>query len=303
MPQRFRASSWKLLRYSCRKEIMETEKEQSQNKKRVSRGEKLFNWLTYGGIAGVGTFIATVPLAFWTKYGKGAKMFENISHKMHMSGISEHTTEQIMTTTALMQGGNVMLFPVKYAEDHKAEIVGKINAALGEDENCAKPEVHDKQTWGSIVKARAVAWGVTFGSFYTAAKLLGGERIEQFKGRFSEKLCKVLGKAVEHQGKETKSFKYGKIAAEDVFATIASAGLLFIGSRVFSRWNKQKKHMKHENEDERPVVPSSIAVVSDTDVSDHSSSVASRIIASHKPESGFAASLSQRATEAAQLGV
>ncbi|MDX1974230.1 MAG: hypothetical protein SFT92_00995 [Rickettsiales bacterium] len=191
----------------------------------VSRREKIFNWLTYGGIAGLGTFLVTIPTTYWAKYGGGANLFKAAAKELERTGFHPETAEQIVTTTALMQGGNITLFPVKFMEDHKAEIIGKDPA-----------KEQNKQDWTSLIKARLVAWGAVFASFKGVAKLIGGDKLTAFEEKFAKHVvCDPLGKATHIAGAETKLYRYGKIAALDVFATVAASTLLYMGSRLFAK--------------------------------------------------------------------
>ncbi len=45
-----------------------------------SVGERVFDWGVYGGIAGIGAFVATVPLAYTLKYGKLQWFHTKLSH-------------------------------------------------------------------------------------------------------------------------------------------------------------------------------------------------------------------------------
>ena len=47
-----------------------TDTDPDKKPQHVSKGERLFDWITYGGMAGLGTFLITIPIAFHAKYGK-----------------------------------------------------------------------------------------------------------------------------------------------------------------------------------------------------------------------------------------
>jgi hypothetical protein len=233
-----------------------------------SRGERLFDWLVYGGIGGVGTFIITIPIAFWAKYGRGAERFEQTTEWMIKKGLSEQRAEQVMNASATMQGGNVMVFPIKWAEDNKVALVTKLNDMLGEKTDVAALKSEDKQTWGSIVKARMLAWVTVFTGFEIAANTLGGKSLDNFEKGFAKIACDTLGKETHIGGKETRAFKYGRIAALDVFATAAASVLLYFGSRFFA-------HMKYRQANDMPAVDTSEPV---TKTEEHHTELASNMV-------------------------
>ena len=220
-------------------------------KSSTSKGEKLFDWLTYGGIAGVGTFLVTIPIAYWAKYGGGGKYFAKSTQFLQKQGFSEHTAEQFMMTTATMQGGNVTVIPVKLMENHKPELVEKFNKMLGDKSVDASVEEDPKQTWNSLIKSRVAAWLAVFTGFKMGGALFGNEKFAVFENSFAEHIvCKPLGRPTHIPGlakiaeNETKLFRYGKIAAIDVFATTAATILLYMGSRFFAKKN-DKWHAQH----------------------------------------------------------
>jgi hypothetical protein len=204
----------------------------------ASRGERFFDWLTYGGIAGIGAFALTIPTTYWAKYGGGATMFRQMAQKLTRKGIHPHAAEDIVMTTALMQGGNLAIPPVKLMENYKPQLVDKFNDMLGDKSGEASVQEDPQQTWGSLIKSRIAAWLAVFAGFRGAASIFGGEKFAQFETKFAESvICKPLGRPTHINGQETKLFRYGKIAALDLFATAAAASLLYLGSRFFAKRN------------------------------------------------------------------
>lgn len=204
----------------------------------VSKGEKLFDWATYGGIAGIGVFLGTIPIGYWAKYGKGADLFHRAGQALVKNGSSPENAEQILMTTTLMQGGNIALIPIKCLEDNKPEIVQRLNEMLGEKTDIEHLESEPKQTWSSIIKGRLLAWTAVYVSFKAAFAALGPEKFSEFENKFAENVvCKPMGKPPHINGQETKLFRYGKIGALDLFATAGAATLLYLGSRFFAKGN------------------------------------------------------------------
>lgn len=216
----------------------------------TSKGEKLFDWLVYGGIAGLGVLVATVPIAYWSKYSGGKKAFEWAERRLAKSGIDPRSAHEMVMTTALMQGGNLALIPIKMAENNKAQIVSGMNKALGEPDTYCEVKSEPDQTWGSLIKSRLVAWGAVFASLKAASSMLGHERFDAFENSFAKNVaCKPFGFPTHlPNGQETRAFRMGKLTALDIFATAAAAGILYGASRVFAVPDKDNPHSHHEAE-------------------------------------------------------
>ena len=260
----------------------------------TSKSEQIFDWLTYGGVAAVGGFILTIPVAYIAKHGWGAKYFASISKAVSKIGLSEKTAEQAVMTTALMQGGNIALLPVKWAEDNKIACIETIDNFTGDKTDVEALKKEDKQTWGSIIKARLVAWGVVFSSLTAAVHVLGEKKIADFENGFAKNIvCKPLGKPTHIGGKESFHFKVGKISALDVFATAAATALFYVGSRFFAHVNKNKA--APEMLEEKPVTPT---------IQEDSPSYSSPALASkfRRPADTFVQTIANRG-EAASLGL
>lgn len=212
--------------------------EEKARKTSSSKGEKLFDLLTYGGIAGIGTFILTIPIAYSIKYGKGAKYYEKSVKFMTDNGATPRIAEEIAMTSAAMQGGNIALLPVKLAENYKPQIVEKLNNLTGDKSGKASVDEDPKQTWPSLIKSRALAWLATFVGFRTAGSILGQERFERFEKGFARRVCDFIKKPTHINGVESVHFRYARIGAIDIFATAAATTVLYLGSRFFAKNNE-----------------------------------------------------------------
>lgn len=222
-------------------------------KKTKSKGERVFDWGVYGGIAGVGTFIATVPLTYLFRHtAVGERYYLGIVNGLHKAVekvapqlMSKKIAEDAVMTTALMMGGNAMLLPVGYAEKHKVTTVSGLNTILGDATPPDQIEAQPQQTWSSLVKARLTAWGAVFASIFGASALFP-KAFSTFENEFAERTCKALGKPTEvmKEGRmvPSRSFLLGKISALDVFATAAAAVLLYVAGHSFARKREEKKH-------------------------------------------------------------
>ena len=224
--------------------------------KTKSKGEKVFDWLTYGGLAWVGAFIATVPFAHYLSFGKGQWLHKGFS-KWTEKGINllrsgrnnAPVAEQVAMTTSLMMGGNAMLIPVGTAEHFKVPIVEKLNRLLGDNTPPEQIEKAPKQTWASLIEGRLVAWGAVFAAFWTANKLVPNT-FATFKDEVGKLACKAMNKPVERSiaGKTVHSttYRYGSLGALDFFAVTAAATLLYVGGHFFARKQAEKKTDKLE---------------------------------------------------------
>jgi hypothetical protein len=251
----------------------QTEKPQAQaqpaataeepHKRKHTKGEKWFDRSVYGGINWAVNFLVTVPVAFELKYGRGAKYFEAAAHKLAKTGMSEHKIEQALLTTCAMQGGNILVLPIKWAENKKVQIVGKLNKWFGEPDVTEEIKKEPQQSWGSLIKSRLMAWGTIFLSIETVARTFGKDAFEGFQNKFSKHIvCDPLKFDTHTMQKnaegvlekvETKAFRYGKIAAVDIFATTAAAVIFYVASRFFAK----KKQHKQEADTVAPAAPPS----------------------------------------------
>lgn len=220
--------------------------------KHKSKGERVFDWAVYGGIAGVGTFLATVPLTYVLKYsnagGKYYEGFVDIIHKglkkVTPGLMSRKVAEDAAMTSALMMGGNAMIWPVAVAEKHKVQTVSGLNIILGDKTPPERIEQQPKQTWGSLLKARLTAWGTVFAAIFTASSLFP-KSFSTFENEFAERVCKLIGKPekilVDGKHVPSRAFLFGKISALDVFATAAAATLLYVAGHTFARRREARK--------------------------------------------------------------
>lgn len=235
-----------------------------------SRGEKWFDWITYGGLAATATFLLTVPLTYFLKYGGGKPIHawctRNIKslldrpsitagmNRIFGAGDNAKRAEDITMTTNLMMGGNLMMIPVGIMEKFKTPIVDESNQWLGDPTPKEHVEEVPQQTWWSIIKARGVAWLTVFASFKFAGKFFGNT-LATFEKETADLLCRVTGKPtqtlVNGEMVPSKTYRYGQIGALDIFATIAATVLLYVGGHFFARKQEERKERKLERQHAR----------------------------------------------------
>lgn len=211
----------------------------------VSKGGRLFDWITYGGLAGIVTFIITVPIANVLDRGaRFGRFHEWISNGVQKLGGGPKFSETVAETTRFMQGGNLMLIPVGIMENFRTPIVKGFNRLLNDPTDPKSIEDAPPQTLGSIIKGRAVAWGMVFTGLLGMNKMFP-EQFTSFKEGFAELTCKVFRKPTHlPSGEFSKTYKAGKAGAIDLFATATAASLLYVGSHFFARQSYEKKAEK-----------------------------------------------------------
>lgn len=217
----------------------------------VSKGGKLFDLLTYGGIAGVGTFLATIPIANRFKPG-GA--FHGVDQWLRKSfskvGVSEKLADEATTVTHLMWGGNVMLIPVGVMEHFRTPIVKAFNRFFNDPTDPKSIEDAPQQTAGSILKGRLMAWATVFVGFTATRHAIGDVRYEGLKHQMGTRWAKFRSQPIDAVNPNS-AYNVGRTGAEDVLATISSATLLYVSSHFFAKRAYERKVTKDYLEQKR----------------------------------------------------
>lgn len=147
----------------------------TNNKRDKTRGEHLFNWSVYGGIGWVVNAAISLVALDWMEYSpRGQKVAEGgkniIGGLLKPLGLSEakHTKYKNMGffITTLYSGGTLLVPVMKMFEDHKGWWVRLADRTLHGKAAETDPkliEAHQemddapKQSWGSMLKARAIS--------------------------------------------------------------------------------------------------------------------------------------------------
>lgn len=210
-----------------------------------------------------------------------------------------------MLTSVTFFGGLIPLPFIRHMERNKAKIVRRLNEKYGtaEDVIAGEENVKDEapQSWGSIIKGRIGAWFVVFITFagigaQLIPKTFGGleKDFENIAGKVgnkihnwpegSHKYFAATGETkAQKEGNEKSALpagitpkqesqmytykRMGNLAAVDIFATAASASLLYVISKFFAKKSDKKKDPRAETIDSngvdyvRSVVPSTQKVV------------------------------------------
>lgn len=214
---------------------------------RKSKGEKLFDWLVYGGVNYLGTFALTVVVADWLQtHAWGKAVCDWGKRSLMKAGINEKTADTAVTVSLLMQGGTLMLLPVHALEKRRTDIVSWLNRKFGDttDRATIAQEVPE-QTWGSLIKGRLVAWGVVFSAMF-GAELIFKDNFKAFSHNTGSWLAKQFGVAEAARNESSRAFRYGKLGALDVFATLASTAILYTSSKFFAqRREERREYLQH----------------------------------------------------------
>jgi hypothetical protein len=228
--------------------------EQSPEKRAPSFGEKAFDTTVYGGLGGVGTFVATIPLADWVMHGGGKKYYEasqaflseKALNKVMPLTAAKGVSATALLTFATMQGGNALVAPIWALEKVRTPIINNLNRFVNDP---TPPEIiEDKptQSASSLIKGRLTAFAAVFVGLSGMISIIGKERVSTFENAMGRAAAGFMNQPTHIetmvngalQKEPTKSFRYGKLIAIDIFATTATASLLYIASRFFAK----KKH-------------------------------------------------------------
>lgn len=232
-----------------------------------SIGEKIFDWTTYGGLAGVATFVLTIPVAWMFKHGPLKPHYDNAAVWVRDKGLRflpeswrPHVVQHGLMTAILMQGGNLMLWPISKMEQNKKRIVHGLNVMFDDKTDPRTIEEVPEQTVGSLIKGRTMAFCAVFASILTFGLTFKGT-MKTFETEFGEHTNRLFRKSKNARG---TAFQFGELAAVDLFATAAAATLLYVGSHFFAKKQVEKKIGTHgitgaRHAEEAPLLETSAA--------------------------------------------
>lgn len=222
----------------------------------VSKGGKWFDGITYFGIAGIGTFLATIPTgAMFMEGGKLHGAFQKVNSSLQNVGLSKRLAAHGANTFATFWGGTLMLIPVGIMEHNRTKIVTALNRLFKDPTDPKSVEDAPPQTVGSIVKARAVATATVFSGFVGAETLVGEQRFKQGLEHAGEKLFTMVEKTATTVDKTHWAYKFGRTGALDILATASSAIMLYVGSHMFAKRAYERKVTKDYLEQNRTSTP------------------------------------------------
>ncbi len=228
--------------------MMQQEQPQKNENRPTSIGGKIFDAITYPGVAGVGTFFVTIFAANLFKEGGRFHGFDQgMRRTLQKWTGSEFLAHKITDTTNLMHGGNLMLIPVGMLEHFRTPIVNGLNRMFNDPTDPKSVQEAPPQTMGSILLGRGVAWSVVFGAFTGTELAIGKQRFDGILDQAGKTYAQWRKKPVHipdvKTGKLIKSphYNFGHSGALDVLATVASVSLLYTTSHFFARKAQEKK--------------------------------------------------------------
>jgi len=263
------------------KEAIEVEKaaENPKNQeaaKQRTTGEKWFNGVRFA-VAETVILVATAAIAYVANYGKdsyrvGGTEVPNYLKKFQVWMRDKMTSSKffsekgefgvrlagaVASSTVLMHGGNLFAPVMKWMEDKKANIVNFFNKHLGKpgelEEGKERIKEQVKQTWGDIIKGRALSWIVVFTSFFSADMLLGKDasgmrRFDKFEDKFGKWVAGFTkaGKDAGANLSGNNAYRFGKILALDIFATTAAIAIWNSVSKFSAMMRRKKGTYAHD---------------------------------------------------------
>lgn len=181
--------------------------------KNRTRGEGLFNQLTYTGLGYFGVTGFSIFLTWFLRDFKAVaphfnKFAEGVVKSVRESKIPlvpkfEKLVNSNITIATLFVGGTaVSVLPIKALEDHKAGIVKKLDELLyGKAKADNDPQIQQahaemealpKQTWKSVFASRGLAFAAT----YATSMLMGSEKTP-FSKLLSKKGDTATGRSID----------------------------------------------------------------------------------------------------------
>jgi hypothetical protein len=186
--------------------------------------------------------------------------------------VNERLAGTIAGTTILMHGGNLFTPVMKWMEDRKESIVTYINKRWGKpgEVEAGHERLKDepKQNWGDVIKGRLVAWLTVFSTFVGIDAIIGKDKntlgtndkpiyyfdkFEEMFGRWVARIRTPVGQALTEAETKSRTYRFGKILALDIYATAASLLVWTIVSK-FSAALRGKKHPSAPVENDDPTV-------------------------------------------------
>ena len=234
-----------------------------------TKGERLFNRLTYMGVGYFGVTGVSVFLTWLLRDSTGiSPHFEKFTKDVEAAikkipRIGESVSQFVysnMTIMTLFLGGSIAsVVPVKLLENNKAKLVKRFDEHLyGKDVVANSPEIQQahaqmeampKQTWGSVGLSRLLSFATTLGTFV----LMGSEKSPVGKafGHSIDDVSVKLGRNIDSglhtnnpaaqeaianaREANAKWFKQGAVMRESVKdGVLTGKGADRIPSRIFS---------------------------------------------------------------------
>lgn len=176
--------------------------ELTKSKPQMSKGEKWFNritynWLNYWTNLGLSVVMADIAISgkgYWRKgldysinrttyhISSALKSLSKNPNKEAIERMVHNNTRVGYESLSLLTGGSILLFPLKYLEDNKRNIVHWLNNKMGVDQTApdghekTPEEIHiekeqPKQSAGNLIKRRLIGTASVVGAGFALDKI------------------------------------------------------------------------------------------------------------------------------------
>ncbi len=213
--------------------------------------------------------------------------------------MGEIISKAASSTVILSWGGNFFVPVIKWLENGRESISNFFNRAIGKpgEEKIAHERLKDlpKQNWMDVIKGRVMAWLTVFSSLTVIDSIAGKDKtgrsnFAKYEDTFSRKLvCTLpgvgaeakqiaalpLSEKVPMQLEKNGVYRFGKVAALDLFATSAA----IVVWNIISRLSAKKRVDKQRHADEIA------ASAADAANKDHTAAATDTMMASSAAES------------------
>ena len=175
----------------------------------------------------------------------------------------------LVSTMVLSHGGNFFAPAIKSLENNREKIANWYNKRFGtkEDVEAAHERLKDipKQTWGDVLKGRAVAWGTMFGLVMTAYVAVGKQKksgrywLDIYEDKFArmasgltksgkEIAATPIAKELTEVQKANKTYRFSKILALDIFTTTSAIMIWNSVSRFLAKKRVEREKIAAHHE-------------------------------------------------------
>ena len=223
--------------------------------KKRSWGNIIYDFGVFGSIAWVGVAALSAISAHESQHGKN-KYFgwlrtlndkaysglKDIFSKTVLKGAKPETIEGYAKGTTMFltlgMGGNLLMAPIKWLEDHRQRNAAKIDNLLGTTPPDPETIAHEPhQTWKSVFSGRLLSWGGSYAAFLA----MGPKLTDTISKKFGDWASKGWMAARPHSNPKTVR-RWSDIAAFDALFTVITAGATYGLSRAIAKKDDGKPH-------------------------------------------------------------
>ncbi len=226
----------------------ETSSKAPDKKKHRTTGNIIYDFGVFGSAAWLGVSAMSAITANEAMNGSN-KNFNWLRslHKNVTSGLTKFFSKTILKNASpetlhgtagnmsmifiLGMGGNTMVAPIKWLEDHRQSNAAKIDNLLGTtppDKDVIAKE--PKQSWKSVLTGRLLSWGACFAS----VAAVGPKLVGKVNDYFGEKGANFWMKMKPHSN-PVKVRKWSDLISFDLLATALTATVTWALSRSFAK--------------------------------------------------------------------